>query len=49
MVALGSSHSQGLVELRMWENLVVAQQRVRDEHGHDSCYVVTIVWTLAHT
>lgn len=49
VVALGSSHSQGLVELGMWENSVVAQQRVRDERGRDSRHAVTVVWALAHT
>lgn len=57
MLALGFSHSQavsprgwwGLVELKMWENLVVAHPRVRDGHGCDFCHVVTSVWILVHT
>ena len=41
--------SWGLVELKVWENLVVAQQRVRGGHCSDYCYVVSVVWTVART
>lgn len=49
VVALRPLTSWGLVELRVWENLVVAQQRV--EVGTcDICYVVTIGCSyLTHT